>query len=98
MQSILEGKYKMLYTKEQIRETARAGVINVQFTKKDGSLRNMRCSLQEKYLPKLMDDTEAAMKDNSDVLAVWDIEVNGWRSFRIDSVTSMTISLEPVND
>jgi len=88
----------MLYTKEQIREAARAGVINVQFTKKDGSLRNMRCSLQEKYLPKLMDDTEAAMKDNSDVLAVWDIEVNGWRSFRIDSVTSMTISLEPVND
>jgi len=45
-----------------------------------------------------MDDTEAAMKDNPDVLAVWDIEVNGWRSFRIDSVTSMTISLEPVND
>ena len=79
----------MLYTKEQIREAARAGVISVQFTKKDGSLRDMRCSLQEKYLPKLMDDTEATMKDNPDVLAVWDIDVNGWRSFRIDSVLIM---------
>ena len=79
----------MLYTKEQIREAARAGVISVQFTKKDGSLRDMRCSLQEKYLPKLMDDTEATMKDNPDVLAVWDLDVKGWRSFRIDSVLIM---------
>jgi len=88
----------MLYTKEQIRETARAGIISVKFTKKDGSLRSMRCSLQEKYLPPLMGDAETTTKDNPDVLAVWDIDVNGWRSFRIDSVMSMTISLETIND
>jgi hypothetical protein len=98
MLSILEGKYKMLYTKEQIRETARAGIISVKFTKKDGSLRSMRCSLQEKYLPPLMGDAETTTKDNPDVLAVWDIDVNGWRSFRIDSVMSMTISLGTIND
>jgi len=98
MLSILEGKYKMLYTKEQIRETARAGIISVKFTKKDGSLRSMRCSLQEKYLPPLMSDAETTTKDNPDVLAVWDIDVNGWRSFRIDSVMSMTISLGTIND
>ena len=79
----------MLYTKEQIREAARAGVITVQFTKKDGSLREMRCSLHEKYLPPLMGDAETTTKDNPDILAVWDIEVNGWRSFRIDSVLIM---------
>jgi hypothetical protein len=75
-----------------IREAARAGVINVQFTKKDGSLREMRCSLQEQYLPSLMGKVET--KDNPDVLAVWDIEVEGWRSFRIDSVLIM----ETIND
>ena len=84
----------MLYTKEQIREAARAGIINVQFTKKDGSLREMQCSLQEQYLPPLMGDSETTTKDNPDVLAVWDIDVKGWRSFRIDSVLIM----EPVND
>ena len=77
----------MLYTKDMIREAARAGVIDVQFTKKDGSLREMRCSLQEQYLPPLIGEAET--KDNPDVLAVWDIEVEGWRSFRIDSVLIM---------
>ena len=84
----------MLYTKDAIREAARAGVISVQFTKKDGSLREMICSLQEKYLPPLMGDAETTTKDNPDVLAVWDIEVKGWRSFRVDSVLTM----EFVND
>jgi hypothetical protein len=84
----------MLYTKDAIREAARAGVIDVQFTKKDGSLREMRCSLQEQYLPSLMGDTETTTKDNPDVLAVWDLEAKGWRSFRIDSVLIM----ETIND
>jgi WYL_2, Sm-like SH3 beta-barrel fold len=82
----------MLYTKDMIREAARAGVIDVQFTKKDGSLREMRCSLQEQYLPPLMGEAET--KDNPDVLAVWDLEAKGWRSFRIDSVLIM----ETIND
>ena len=84
----------MLYTKDMIREAARAGVISVQFTKKDGSLREMLCSLEEKYLPPLMNDTEITTKDNPEVLAVWDIESHGWRSFRIDSVLIM----ETIND
>ena len=80
----------MLYTKEQIREAARVDFIRVSFTKRDGTLRNMKCTLLEEYLPKnLMSDTEVVTKDNPDVLAVWDIEFHGWRSFRIDSVIEM---------
>lgn len=79
----------MLYTKEEIREAARSGTIFVQFLKKDGTLRDMRCSLEEKYLPVMMDDVETATKDNPDVLAVWDLDFHGWRSFRIDSVLIM---------
>ena len=80
----------MLYTKEQIREAAREDFIRVSFTKRDGTLRNMKCTLQEEYLPpSLMSDTEVVTKDNPDVLAVWDIEFHGWRSFRIDSVIEM---------
>ena len=83
----------MLYTKEQIREAARKNVIAVTFTKRDGSLRAMLCTLQEQYLPPLMGDTEITTKDNPDVLAVWDVESRGWRSFRIDSITDA--NLEP---
>jgi hypothetical protein len=89
----------MLYNKEQIREAALEGVILVEFTKKDGTLREMRCSLNEKYLPPAKIETASrpwwdsptppATAENLDVLAVWDIEAKGWRSFRIDSVISM---------
>jgi hypothetical protein len=34
----------------------------------------------------MMEDTETATKDNPDVLAVWDIDNGGWRSFRINSI------------
>jgi hypothetical protein len=80
----------MLYTKEQICEAAREDFIKVEFIKKDGSLRVMKCTLQAEYLPpSLMTDTEVVTKDNPDVLAVWDIDFHGWRSFRLESVIAM---------
>jgi hypothetical protein len=84
----------MLYTKEELREAAKNGVIEVSFLKTNGTHRVMRCSLQEKYLPPLMNDSETTTKDNPNVLAVFDIVAAGWRSFRIDSVSHM----ERVND
>ncbi len=81
-----------MWTKESITEQLRQGILDIQFVKKDGSLREMRCTLNEKHLPTVT--TESTKKDNPNVLAVWDIDNNGWRSFRIDSITSVRI----VND
>ena len=30
-------------------------------------------------------------KENLDVLSVWDLDNNGWRSFRLDSVTDYQV-------
>lgn len=84
----------MMYTKENIRELASKNVIEVTFTKVDGSQRVMRCSLQEKYLPASMNESETATKDNPDILAVFDIVSAGWRSFRVHNV----LNVEVVND
>ena len=48
----------------------------------------MHCTLSEEFLPAQVDLEEAIQKKapNNDVLAVWDVEVNGWRSFRWDSL------------
>ena len=73
-----------MWTKESIAEQLRQGVADIQFIKKDGSLREMRCTLNEKYLP--VKTTEGAKKDNPDVLAVWDIDSNGWRSFIVKQI------------
>jgi hypothetical protein len=84
----------MIWSKPELAEMLRSSVLEVSFTKKDGSGRVMNCTLQEKYLPPLMEDTEVATKDNPNVLAVWDIDNSGWRSFRINSIVDVRI----VND
>ena len=84
----------MNWSKPELAEMLRVGKLQVAFVKKDGSGRVMNCTLQEKYLPPMMEDEEIATKDNPNVLAVWDIDSNGWRSFRINSITDVRI----VND
>lgn len=79
----------MAYDKNTILEAARQGVITVRFTKKNGDERIMKCTLLSEYLPQQKDIEEVSTKENTDFLAVWDVEVNGWRSFRIDSVISL---------
>jgi hypothetical protein len=84
----------MNWSKPELYEMLRSDIVEITFTKIDGSSRVMKCSLQDKYLPVMMEDTETATKDNPNVLAVWDIDNNGWRSFRINSITEVRI----VND
>jgi hypothetical protein len=74
-----------MWTKETIAEQLRKGIMDIQFVKKDGSLREMRCTLNEKYLPE-MTKSESTKKENPDVLAVWDIDSNGWRSFIVKQI------------
>jgi predicted DNA-binding transcriptional regulator YafY len=52
----------------------------------------MRATLCERFLPPQMQpaDLQAAhehRKTNPDVVAAWDLEMKGWRSFRLDTVT-----------
>jgi hypothetical protein len=81
-----------MWTKEAITEHLNDGIVNVRFTKKDGSIREMRCSLNENYLPVMIG--ESIKKENPDVVSVWDIDIKGWRSFRLDSIIDVRI----VND
>jgi hypothetical protein len=71
-------------------------VCAVKFTKKDGSIRDMLCTLREDRLPAQTDIEENIQKKkpNADVVSVWDIENEGWRSFRKDSVTSFKKQLD----
>lgn len=58
----------------------------ITFTKKDGTERKMRCTLQESALPAREGDAQAK-PHSPDVQPVWDLEAGAWRSFRWDSVT-----------
>lgn len=67
-------------------------IVEVKFLKKDGTERKLICTLKPDLLPAQTDLEEAVQKKtpNPDVLAVWDIENNGWRSFRYDSIIGFT--------
>jgi len=70
----------------------------VEFTKKDGSLREMYCTLKED----LMELPDRPLKKvtpevATGPLSVWDLENKGWRSFNPDSVIAFIIG-EPMPD
>jgi hypothetical protein len=81
-----------MMTKEILQENLSKCVAKITFYKTDGTLREMLCTLMEEYLPtpKPLDDTpKLPRKENDNVLAVWDIDSSGWRSFRVDSITKI---------
>jgi len=77
--------------REDLKNSLRTKIGTVTFTKQNGEERVMRCTLQDSILPKQIDLEEAVQKKGpTDSLAVWDMDKNAWRSFRYDSVISVT--------
>jgi len=75
------------FSLDKLVENLHSEVYNVSFTKKDGTVRNMKCTLRADYLPsKAESESTSTKKVNPDVLAVWDLEKSEWSSFRKDSV------------
>jgi len=87
----------MEYTKESIRSQLQQTVMKVEFTKTDGNVREMICTLQESFSWPYEKKTDKVKPENNDVIAVWDIEKQSWRSFRIDSILSAVIVEDPQN-
>jgi hypothetical protein len=77
---------------EVLKSNLRENIVQVTFIKKDGTERKMRCTLRPDLLPQQTDIEEAVSKTPSaTVLAVWDLENEGWRSFRYDSIIGFTV-------
>ena len=78
---------------EYLKGVLQTGIANVTFLKKDGSERKLLCTLLPSELPAQTDLEEAVQKKtpNPEVLAVWDLENEGWRSFRYDSVLGFSV-------
>jgi hypothetical protein len=81
------------YELKQILENS---VTTVVFTKVNGEQREMKCTLLSEYIPKadvagkqLITET-LTKEENPSTLRVWDVENNGWRSFRMDSINSVS--------
>ena len=67
--------------------------ITVKFVKKDGSEREMLCTLSESKIPAEKAPKGVERTVSGDVVPVFDIENQGWRSFRWDSITGIHFDL-----
>ncbi len=66
-------------------------IVIVNFTKTDGSLREMECTLDKNHLPHVESLHESEVKKrklSDEVIRVFDLQKQEWRSFRKDRVIS----------
>lgn len=85
----------MVFTKENLLDLLRNNVVTVTFTKVDGSERTMNCTLLGEYVPAPANASMQLLQENSfrgdTNISVWDVDVRGWRSFRIANVKNISI-------
>ena len=77
-------------SREGVRRILRTSVLDVTFTKVDGTERVMKCTLNEEFIPQT-NRSESTRKVNPEVCAVWDMENQAWRSFRWDSLKKIAL-------
>ncbi len=86
----------MTYSVDGVKDTLRSSLCEVKFTKTNGEERTMRCTLHPSFLPKFeikeeTDEEKKPRKVNPSMVSVWDIESNGWKGFKIESLLSISI-------
>jgi len=68
--------------------------VTVTFNKKDGEERVMTCSLQPELLPAVpIKESTTTKKENTNIISVYDLTAQGWRSFIVKNVTNVTLKL-----
>jgi hypothetical protein len=87
-----------MFDRDTVLKDLRQYVVEVTFKKVDGSPRVMRCTLAPQHLPKSYNESVEEQNNekefhqrNDNVIAAWDIQKGGWRSFRVDSVEYLQV-------
>jgi hypothetical protein len=82
-------------SRDEMLVQLRSAVCRVVFTKVNGETRDMRCTLVRDMIPSdqtpksTYDDDD--LKSSLDVIRVFDLNANGWRSFKVANVIKFEI-------
>lgn len=86
-------EFKTKKEKDWLLGLLRSEIVELKFTKKDGSERIMKCTLAEQKIPAENAPKGVERAKSDEAVAVFDLENNGWRSFRWDSLTEINFTL-----
>jgi len=82
--------------KKWLKSHLAAGKVTVTFTKKDGEERVMECTTSPELVPPtpVVEGAEPKRekKKNDDICSVYALDVNAWRSFRWDSIKTVSFT------
>jgi hypothetical protein len=67
--------------------------VDLKFEKKDGSIREMTATLKEDVVIPYEKKTDKEKVINENVLPVFDVAKQEWRSFRLDSLKEINFTL-----
>lgn len=88
------------FIRDWVRSLLHSSVVTVEFTKSDGSLRVMNCTLNFDSVPnmpstaKSVDGLPRKPKEvDENVQTVFDVDLQQWRSFRYDRLRNVTASI-----
>ena len=83
-----------MFTREGLVDILRHNIVTVTFTKVNGDERVMKCTLRSEMIPNAPTqngELVVEQKQSSNSVSVWDVESQGWRSFRVASVKSISV-------
>ena len=91
--------------KNHFKSLLSEGIVSVTFTKVDGTTRVMKATLDKKLLPVFEskrdangDEAKVTFKKSPDVVAVYDVENDGWRSIRWNSIQAFNLHVGEYNE
>lgn len=75
-------------------ERLHAERMNITFTKSDGTIRHMHCSLHTELLPEMAYKLEDDMnEEHRDYVRVYDLDKAAWRTVRLDRIQDFSYNL-----
>jgi len=94
MTTLSESDFKLF--KRWLKSHLKLGEVSLTFTKKDGTDRVMKCTTNPTYImfkdPSIL-ESKKERKVNEDVMPVFDLEANSWKSFRWDSIKQVSFKI-----
>lgn len=94
LQEMANASHRAL--REDMIQALSENVCEVNFNKVDGSVRKMFCTLNPSIMNIDSDGGIAKAKSkeaNLDIVKCFDVEAQGWRSFRVESVIDWSIDI-----
>jgi len=73
-------------SKKKLLQKLKLEVVEIEFTKKDNSNRKMKCTQNFDLIPKSAHPNGNRVVKDKNIVCVYDVEVNGWRSFNYKSL------------